>query len=216
MKAHRYAFSQSEIAADPFAPTHPVALIQALDFWLPDNVVLFSDIGNTMAWVLHHLRIREGQNFYLPLGFGAMGSGLCGAIGAKSANPDRPVICLTGDCTALMHGTELFTALNAGLAIKIIVLNDGGHGMVDHGNRIIGFPDGNVRFEQPVDFKRFAESLGVCGYYAANLHEFLRLPLEEIFASPNAALIDIQVDRSVVPPIQSRSRVLGQADKKMN
>lgn len=194
-------------------PANPVSLMSVLDLWLPDDAVLFSDIGNTMAWIIHHLQIREGQEFYLPLGLGSMGSGICAAIGAKTAVPDRPVICLTGDCSALMHGTELFTAMNAGLPVKLLVLNDGGHGMVDHGHRILGLKDAQVRFRQPVDFVKFGQALGVRSYGASSLSEFMKLPLDEIFTSPEPVLIDVRVDPEHTPPILARTRVLGQSDR---
>lgn len=217
MERHRQARQEGRPRTDEIpllsGPADPVSLMSVLDLYLPDDVVLFSDIGNTMAWVIHHLRIREGQDFYLPLGLGSMGSGICAAIGAATGISNRPVVCLTGDCSALMHGTELFTAVNAGLPIKLLVLNDGGHGMVDHGHRILGLKDAQVRFKRHIDFEKFGQALGVRSYSASSLSDLVKLPLDEIFRSSESALIDVRVNPEKTPPILARTRVLGQADR---
>lgn len=194
-------------------PVDPAALIRMLDLFLPENAVVFSDIGSSMAWLIHHLELRPGQEFHLPMGFGGMGSGICCSLGAKTVYADRPVVCVTGDCAALMHGNELFTAARFGLGVKFIILNDGGHGLVHHGHELVGLTGIDVRFRVPADFGKFGEALGVKAYEAGSLGEFTRLPLDEILSAPGPAIIDVRVDRNAIPPILARARVVGITDQ---
>lgn len=196
-------------------PVHPGEFLECLDLCLPDNAMLFSDIGSSMAWAIHHLTIREGQDFYVPMGLGAMGSGLCGAIGAKSAMLKRPVVCISGDGSVMMHGSELLTAFNAGLGIKLFVLNDGGFGIVEHGQKLVGFSgDISVRYRRAVDFVQFAAALGVNGFSIRSLGDLFALPLDELLTSEEPIVFDIQADPRPLPPISSRTRVLGMSEKR--
>lgn len=189
--------------------------MSVLDFYLPENAIILSDIGNTMAWALRHLRIRQRQEFFVPIGLGAMGSSLCASIGIKSRFPERPVVVLSGDCSTLMHGNELWTAVNAKLGVKWIILNDSGHGMVDQGMKMIGYPDGvRVRFERPMDFVKFAESMGVPAYRATSLASMDQLPWEKMMTSTEPTLIELKVDPSPLPPIGARHRILGMTEIK--
>ena len=59
---------------------------------LPAQAIVFSDIGGHMLFNLHHLCMREGQEFFINLGFGSMGHGTVAPIGAALAHPERPVL----------------------------------------------------------------------------------------------------------------------------
>ena len=188
---------------------NPSALMDALEFSLPQDAVLFSDIGNSMLWAINCLSLTAEQEFYVPMGFGSMGSGIGAAIGAKAALPNRPVVCLAGDCASLMSGAELFTARNHGIGIKLIVLNDGGHGTVDHGFAMLGLTDFQVRFSQPVSFSHYATALGVRSYSVKSNAELLALPLGEILSSAEPVLLEVLIDPAIRPPLGSRVRGLG-------
>jgi acetolactate synthase-1/2/3 large subunit len=193
---------------------HPLGLMQVLEEVLPREAWIFCDIGNSMAWAIHALRLGPKQGFYVPMGLGAMGSGLGTALGAKLACPERPVIALVGDCAMLMHGSEIISAREAGAALKVLVLNDSGHGMVDHGLKLLGSRENpSVRLDPPVDFVSFAQSLGVRGVAARSLSALLRLPLDALLASPEPVVFDLRIDPGPVPPIASRNRVLGMTER---
>jgi acetolactate synthase-1/2/3 large subunit len=190
-------------------PMHPAALMEDLHTQLPDDALIFADIGNTMAWAIHHLAIRGRQEFYVPMGLGAMGSGLCAAIGAKAARPERPVVALVGDCAMMMHGTELLTASLAGVGVKVLVLNDGGHGMVEHGLQLLGMPADGLRFPRRVDFAAFGRALGVPAIHVRDLNQLRQLDWSRHLRSRQPLIVDLAIDPSAVPPILARTRVLG-------
>ena len=65
-----------------------------------------------------------------------MGSGIGSAIGSKLAEPDRPVVCITGDGCFFMHGMEILTAKEYNLPILFVVMNNARLGMVYHGHSL--------------------------------------------------------------------------------
>jgi acetolactate synthase-1/2/3 large subunit len=192
---------------------HPVELMGVLGDRLPDDALIFVDIGNTMAWTIRHLPLRGRQDLFVPMALGPMGSGLGAAIGAQASRPDRPVIALVGDCAMMMHGTEMLTALRAGLPVKTFVFNDGGHGMVEHGLTLLGMPAEGLRFHRRVDFLAFAQALGVRAARFDNPAALAEFDWRAEWRNPEPLLVDLIVDPAVVPPILSRTRVLGLTEK---
>lgn len=188
---------------------HPGTAVQLLNEITLTNTLFFSDIGACMAWCLKELEIKTGQNFYVPIGLGAMGSGVAGSIGAKLANEKRPVVCLTGDASFLMHGNEIFTLSQIRKNVIYFVFNDGGHGLVYHGMKTLGFNPGGVRFNPQPDLIQFAESLGGIGLSVSSAEELLSLNLATLSQHPGAVVIDMKIDPSIEAPIMERNRILG-------
>ena len=87
-----------------------------------------------------------------------MGIAVPGAIAAKLANPDKPVIAVTGDGGFLMNGVEIATAKRLGLAIVIIIFHDSKFGLIEW-KQLNKFNRSNeIEFTDP-DFLEFAKSL---------------------------------------------------------
>jgi acetolactate synthase-1/2/3 large subunit len=191
------------------AGVHPADVISVLADVLPDDALVFCDIGNAMAWALNGLPVRRRQEVYIPMALGPMGSGLCAAMGAQRVRPERPVAVLVGDCAMTMHGTELLTAVGAGLPVKVFVLNDGGHGMVEHGLNLLGMPAAGLRLRRPVDFVAFGQSLGLEGKRVDTLQGIRALDWPRWWASGEPMLVEVMIDPAIVPPILARTRVLG-------
>lgn len=87
------------------------------------------DAGQHTWWTAHSLRLREGQRFLASTGLWSMGTALPAAIGAALAAPG-PVVAIAGDGGAQLNIQELHTVVRNKLPIKMIVLNNGCHGMV--------------------------------------------------------------------------------------
>lgn len=191
---------------------HPRRLFHKISREAPEATTFFADIGNTLAWMFNQMPLGHSQQMFAPLGLASMGSGICAALGAATLASDRTVLCVTGDGAALMQGNELKTAVENGIPVKVIVLNDGGHGMVDHGSRLIGLDSTRVRFQQRVDFEGWARALGLRAHSVRSAADWDAIDLAELLDSPEPTVIDVWVDPSVVPPIGDRARVLGQSE----
>lgn len=71
-------------------------VLHALQELLPASTRFTIDIGEFMSYVIHHMPVRSADSFDINVHFGAMGSGIGSAIGAKLADPDRPTVSITG------------------------------------------------------------------------------------------------------------------------
>jgi thiamine pyrophosphate-dependent acetolactate synthase large subunit-like protein len=118
---------------------------------------------------------------------------------------------LIGDAAFKMCGFDLHTASEHDIPLKVLVLNDLGHGMVEAGvTAQWGSSDGRYRFRSPVQAARAATALGVSGVRArteAELREALTLAL----GTPGPSLVEVAVDPQAVPPIGSRTDMLARS-----
>jgi acetolactate synthase-1/2/3 large subunit len=103
----------------------PARFFEILRNALPDDGVLVTDTGLHQILTRRHFRVRAPRGLLMPSDFQSMGFGLPAALGAVTANTGRPVVALVGDGSFLMAGMELVTAVRDGLALPVIVFNDG-------------------------------------------------------------------------------------------
>lgn len=195
------------------SPVHPVDFVHGLQDVLGKNGLIVSDIGNSLGWLASHFVATNEKECYIPLGLLAMGAGIGAAIGAKMSAPDRQVVCVTGDCAMIMYGNEILTAREQNAGVIFVVLNDGGHGMVLHGHKLIGLPNVELRFKNQVNFEIWAEGFGVEAHTVRSMEEFFDLPWSQWSDLSHPIVIDLHIDPEIVPPIKSRARILGQTDQ---
>jgi acetolactate synthase-1/2/3 large subunit len=89
-----------------------------------------SDVGQHQMWAAQSLELQPEQRFLTSGGMGAMGFGLPAAIGASFAVPGQPVVVIAGDGGFQLNIQELQTVRRNELPLKIVILNNGCHGMV--------------------------------------------------------------------------------------
>jgi acetolactate synthase-1/2/3 large subunit len=137
------------------------------EYTTPEDIIV-SDTGNTLGWIMQGFPFK-GERFIHAFNFTPMGYGIAGAVGASFAMPCSRVICIVGDGGALMSINELATIARHKLNIKIILLNNMGHGMCRHtqrqwlgGNYYATSIDGGLGFPQWWDL---AESFGLPHVY---------------------------------------------------
>jgi acetolactate synthase I/II/III large subunit len=138
---------------------------------------------------------------YISEGFqGTLGFGFPTALGAKVANPDKPVVSITGDGGFMCGVQELATAAQYGIGVVTILFNNGAYGNVlrdqetAFGGRLMG-----SRFDNP-DFLRLADSFGVAAERVHSADE-LRIVLERALAANRPALLEVVLDaRSETSP----------------
>src|SRR5699024_6775925 len=91
-------------------------VIQDLKAYLPDNAIITSDAGNFFSWISRYYRYGEDE-IYLGPTSGAMGYGMPSAIGAKTAEPDKVVVSISGDGGFMMTVQEFETAVRYNIRI---------------------------------------------------------------------------------------------------
>jgi len=121
------ATEQYYLSRDTISPAQPVEEIYKQS---PAPVVVTTDVGQHQMWAAQFFNRDERNSWISSGGLGAMGFGLPSAMGAKMARPEATVWTVCGDGGFQMSIPELSTLVQAGIAVKICILNNGHLGMV--------------------------------------------------------------------------------------
>ncbi|MER6343126.1 3D-(3,5/4)-trihydroxycyclohexane-1,2-dione acylhydrolase (decyclizing) [Streptomyces sp. NPDC001595] len=192
-------------AEDPAArPTQP-QLLGALDALVDDTDVIINAAGS-LPGDLHKLwRARSSDQYHLEYGYSCMGYEIPAAIGVKLAAPDRPVWALVGDGTYLMMPTEIVTAVQEGIAIKLILVQNHGYASIGGLSETVGaerfgtayrYPAGDgthTGAPLPVDLAANAASLGMRVLRARTVGE-LRTALAEARAADTPTCVYVETE----------------------
>jgi len=107
----------------------PQKIIQQINTLFKD-VIVVTDVGQHQMWAAAHLHLSNRKKLLTSGGLGTMGYGLPAAIGASLGNPDKQIICISGDGGMQMNIQELATATAYELPIIICIFNNSYLGMV--------------------------------------------------------------------------------------
>jgi 3D-(3,5/4)-trihydroxycyclohexane-1,2-dione acylhydrolase (decyclizing) len=89
------------------------------------------------------------KNFHLEYGYSCMGYEIAGGLGAKMAAPEREVFVIIGDGTYLMLSSELVTAVQEGVKLIVVLLDNGGYKSIGALSRSLGQGGFGTRFIEP-------------------------------------------------------------------
>jgi acetolactate synthase-1/2/3 large subunit len=95
-----------------------------------DKAIVVTDVGQHQMWTTQFLEMKEGKQLITSGGLGTMGYGFPAAIGAKLGNPEKPVICISGDGGMQMNIQEMATAVTQELPLILCIFNNSYLGMV--------------------------------------------------------------------------------------
>jgi benzoylformate decarboxylase len=185
-------------------PIHPLALMQTIGRLLPDDAVVIDETVSSGTGLRRFLKSDDAQSFYGLRG-GGIGWGLPAAIGVKLALPDRPVVALIGDGSAMYTIQGLWTAANQNLRMVFVIINNYSYRILkQRTNAMKGLAaqaDNYVAMDldKPrVDFVSVARGLGLQAHKATTLSDLGDL-LQQALAADGPTLIDVEVDRSWKP-----------------
>lgn len=171
-------------------------VVAALRERLPENAILANGAGNYTTW-LHRLYRYPRYRTQLAPYSGAMGYGVPAAIAAKAVHPDRVVVSWNGDGCFLMNGQELATAVQYGLAIVFIVIDNAMYGTIRmHQERQYPGRAYGTDLVNP-DFAALARAYGAAGETVRRTDQFAPA-LERALAANRPALLHLLVDPQAV------------------
>jgi pyruvate dehydrogenase (quinone) len=183
-------------AREPIAPQY---LAHQIDRLATDDAVLTCDSGTIATWAARHWHIRGRREFYLSGTLATMAPGLPYAIGIQHAYPERQVIAFVGDGGFAMLMAEFHTAARYGLPIKVVINNNNALGQILWEQMVLGYPEHGVRFGEPLpDYAAWARGCGGLGVHVEKPGD-VPSALEEAFAHPGPALVDVAVNPDEPP-----------------
>ena len=194
------------------------------------KAVVVTDVGQHQMWSAHFYKYTRPRSFISSGGLGTMGFGLPAAIGAQIARPGELVVAIVGDGGIQMNAQELVVAVEHGLPIKVVIMNNGHLGMVrqwqeifynrNYASVVLG-PAGRMAAEQLAsrkrsgylpDFMKLAEAHGARSTRVTRQADVVPA-LREAFASPETWVIECIVSPEanvlpMVPPGASLSEMI--------
>jgi len=187
------------ITAEPTHGLNPGQMVFNARTFFPRNAVTVLDGGNTTLWGVAYNQIFEPYSFLYSVKMGYLGTGLPFAIGAKLADPERQVYCITGDGALGFNIMEMETALREDIPLVVIVAVDDGWGMERSAYTFQGYPPEQhqgVDLSGQLRYDLIAQGMGCYGEKVDDLEQFAPA-LERAVASGKPALLHVTVDQAI-------------------
>ncbi|MBT7486483.1 MAG: thiamine pyrophosphate-binding protein, partial [Rhodospirillales bacterium] len=185
---------------DDSSPIHPQRAAHVIDNALPEDAILVSDIGIHHNWLLQFCNPKRPDSLIGSMGFGPMGFGVAGVLGAALAAPDRPCVSVCGDGAFFMHANVLGTAVEYNIPAVWVVWNNYAYASIRGLQR--GYLDGRelaTDFHHPEtgkpynpDFAAMARSAGVTGV-SVDRADDLGDAIKAAIAAKTPSLIDANI-----------------------
>jgi benzoylformate decarboxylase len=196
--ANRAKAVEKILKASNRSPIDPEWLTLQLVEAMPGNAILVDEALTSSRQALALRPYRDRYDFHA-LASGGIGWGLPASVGVSLANPDRPVVCFSGDGSAMYSIQALWTAAHHKLPLTVVIANNGGYRIIKQ--RLLAF-HGDDHYvgmdfaDPPVDFVGMAKSLGLEATRVTDPGD-VGPTLKSAFSRPGAKLIEVVVDGTV-------------------
>jgi acetolactate synthase-1/2/3 large subunit len=177
-------------------PQTVVEMLSDLTADRKEETIITTGVGQHQMWAAQHFRWRYPRTMITSGGLGTMGYGLPAAIGAKVARPDCIVIDIDGDSSFSMTLTELSTAAEFNIGVKIIVLNNEEQGMVTQWQTLFYQDRFSHTHQRNADFVKLGDAMGVQAQRVSKPAE-LEEKLKWLLDSEGPALLEVVTDQKV-------------------
>jgi 3D-(3,5/4)-trihydroxycyclohexane-1,2-dione acylhydrolase (decyclizing) len=180
-------------------------VLMDLNELLDEDAVVVSAAGSLPSDLERIWKPTVSDTYHLEYGFSCMGYEVPGAMGAKLANPEREVYAFLGDGGYLMAHTELYTSIQEGIKINILLFDNNGFQCIHNLQRSQGIESFGNEFRRrehetggltgdyvPIDFAKNAESYGAKAYTVSTLEQ-LKEAVEQAKNETVSTLIHINV-----------------------
>ena len=181
---HRVAMTtEADADAGPWAEIQ-----RSLCAALPADTVVAGDSSQvTYYGTVHYWPFTPANRLLYPTGYATLGYGLPAAIGAKVADPSRPVVGLFGDGAAMFSIQELITATELRLALPVVIVDNGGYGEIREQMVERGITPQAVDLYRP-DFPALARAIGAYGVEAKTVADLGTLAAQALRADRPTAI----------------------------
>jgi acetolactate synthase-1/2/3 large subunit len=172
---------------------HPAQAMQVVGEVFGRDAIYVADGGNTSLWAHWFLPPTQPRSYLNILELGMLGTGIPSSLGAKLGNPDRDVVCVSGDGAAGFNFMEMQSAAREGLDLTAVIFAEGSWTMEEPNERMLygrtfGTAMGTVRWDV------VGQGLGCAGFYAERLEE-VKPALEAAKSEQGPAVVCLRTDR---------------------
>jgi acetolactate synthase-1/2/3 large subunit len=158
------------------------------------KAIITTGVGQNQMWAAQFYKFSRARQFISSGGLGTMGFGLPAAIGAQVARPDETVVDIDGDHSFNMTMTELATAVENKLPIKVCILNNGYMGMVRQWQELFYGKRYSKSYLSNPDYATVAEALGAVGITVEEKKDVPKA-VKKMLASKRPCVVDFRVER---------------------
>lgn len=166
------------------------------------EAVIITDGGSFARWVHRFYRFDAPATQAGPMS-GAMGYAVPGALGARLARPDAPVVAFVGDGGFMMTGQELVTAVEQSMKLIVVVCDNNAHGSILSGQqRAYGEDAAYGTLLSSPDFAAVARGYGLPAWTVADTADF-ESAFVSALAEPGPSLLHLKTDQRDIAPFES-------------
>lgn len=179
-------------AADPIPAEF---LLYNLSRTMPPGTVVVEEAPSHRPAMQAHMPMREYGSFYT-MASGGLGYSLPGSVGVALAKPDRRVVCLIGDGSMMYSVQALWTAVQHGLRLTVVVVNNGGYGAMRSFSQVLGVKNPPGIDLPGLDFVNLARGMGCPAVQVSKANE-VEAALAAAFRADGPMLLDVAVDAAI-------------------
>jgi acetolactate synthase-1/2/3 large subunit len=158
------------------------------------EAIVTTGVGQNQMWTAQFYKFKKPRQLISSGGLGTMGYGLPAAIGAQIAKPDALVVDIDGDHSFNMTMTELRTAVEHNLPIKVCILNNGYMGMVRQWQELFYNKRYSKSYLSNPEYSKVAEALGAIGITAEKKDDVPKA-IKEMLSQTRPCVVDFKVER---------------------
>ena len=179
----------AQLAADP-RTTEAAAMLDSVDQGWPAGGDVVCDMAVAGYWVGGYAAMPRSRRLQYPVGWGTLGYALPAAVGA-AAGSGRPVLAVAGDGGVPFALGELATLAQENLPVTVLVVDDGGYGMLRHDQQVAGDPERGVDLDGP-DWIALADAFGIAAHALDSVGAPLAAALADAAARPGPTLLHVR------------------------
>ncbi len=197
--------STNPLAYSQGSAIKPQFVVEQLYELTQGEAIITTEVGQNQMWAAQYYHFDKPGHFITSGGLGCMGFGLPAAIGAQVARPDKLVVDIAGDGSIQMNSQEMATAMQYGLPVKIVILNNGYLGMVRQWQEL--FYEKRYACTQmstAPDFVKLAEAYGAAGLRASKPEDVIPVLKQGLFELRDRPVIMdfvVEQEESVYPMV---------------
>ena len=188
------------------SPMSPTRMMYEISNAIPKNTILVDDSVTSKEAIFRTMDFSEPNTYYSGSG-GALGWGMGAGLGIKLSNPDKPVLCIIGDGSAMMTIQGLWTASNYNIPVVNIICNNSSYRVLKinmdyYKNHVLNNTSKEtskyigMNFLKRINFEGISNSMGVQAQTILN-PEKLSKAVKEAFDSGKPSLIDVHINGEI-------------------